>query len=119
MARVYYSTVDKLSFVTCLLQEAAGCIIGKDYPAPMIDHDRAVAKNTKVRGFQHIFKDTNMFFAELCLVAYSFVLCYECFLVICCLCMLLGYCCCDEKCCICCHMRYDICCHGIWTVNVM
>ena len=31
-----------------LVKEEAACIIGKDYPAPMIDHDRAVSKNTKV-----------------------------------------------------------------------
>jgi hypothetical protein len=31
-----------------MFQEAAGCIIGKDYPHPMIDHDRAVVKNNKV-----------------------------------------------------------------------
>ena len=29
------------------VKEEAACIIGKDYPAPMIDHDRAVSKNTK------------------------------------------------------------------------
>ena len=31
------------------IQEKAGCIIGKDYPAPMVDHDSVVTSNGKVR----------------------------------------------------------------------
>ena len=38
---------DNLSFYNNYLQEKAECIIGQDYPAPMIDHDLAVAKNAK------------------------------------------------------------------------
>jgi hypothetical protein len=29
------------------VQEQADCIIGRDYPAPMIDHDVAVTQNAK------------------------------------------------------------------------
>ena len=30
------------------VQEEAGCIIGKDYPAPIVDHDVAVQRNRQV-----------------------------------------------------------------------
>ena len=29
------------------MQEEAGCIIGKDYPAPMVDHKAAAARNCR------------------------------------------------------------------------
>jgi len=34
-------------------QEEAECIVGRDYPKPMIDHDKAVAKNSKENIFAY------------------------------------------------------------------
>ena len=33
------------------IQEKSGCVIGKDYPEPMVDHDLVVKRNRKVGGF--------------------------------------------------------------------
>ncbi len=41
-------------FLTIIFaQEEAECIVGRDYPKPMIDHDKAVAKNSKENIFAY------------------------------------------------------------------
>ena len=46
------------------VQEAAGCIVGKDYPKPMIDHKKASKENmVKMKvAFNHAKKNGLMFF---------------------------------------------------------
>ena len=44
------------------VQEEAGCIIGKDYPAPIVDHDVAVQRNRQVSHLARLTLRTGLLY---------------------------------------------------------